>query len=76
IEQGIIAIEDIAELGELALGLKKGRNNESEITYHKNNNGTAAAEIAIAMLVYEKAKAAGRGAEIDLISAEELNKQD
>lgn len=75
IEQGIIKLEDIVELGELSLGLAKGRNNDGEITYHKNNNGTAASEIAIAMLVYEKAKEAGRGTMIDLIDADVLREQ-
>ncbi|MBT5051028.1 MAG: ornithine cyclodeaminase family protein [Rhodospirillaceae bacterium] len=75
IEQGIITLDDIIDLGELPLGLKKGRNNDAEITYHKNNNGTAASEIAVAMLVYEKAKAAGRGTMMDLIDPEALREQ-
>lgn len=75
IEKGLIGLEDIIELGELPLGLKKGRNSDEEITYHKNNNGTAASEIAIAMLVYEKAKAAGRGTTIDLIDPEVLREK-
>lgn len=75
IEQGLIKLEEIVELGELARGLATGRNSDDEITYHKNNNGTAASEIAIAMLVYEKAKAAGRGTMVDLISPEVLKQQ-
>jgi alanine dehydrogenase len=74
IEKGIIKIEDIIELGALATGEAVGRNNDDEITYHKNNNGTAASEIAVAMLVYEKAKAAGRGTMIDLIDPEVLKR--
>ena len=42
IEQGIIELEDIVELGEMARGLAKGRHSDDQITYHKNNNGTAA----------------------------------
>lgn len=72
IELGIIKEEDIIELGELARGLATGRNNDDEITYHKNNNGTAASEIAVAMLVYEKARAAGRGTMIDLVTPDSL----
>lgn len=72
IQKGLIKLEDIVELGELARGLAKGRNADDEITYHKNNNGTAASEIAIAMVVYEKARAAGRGTMIDLIDQDEL----
>jgi ornithine cyclodeaminase/alanine dehydrogenase-like protein (mu-crystallin family) len=72
IQQGIIKIEDVLELGELARGLKPGRTSDDQITYHKNNSGTAASEIAVAMLVYEKAKAAGRGTWIDLIDPGDL----
>ena len=72
IEKGIIRLEDIVELGEMARGLKPGRTSDEQITYHKNNSGTAASEIAVAMLVYEKAKAAGRGTWIDLIDPETL----
>ncbi len=72
LELGIITEEDILELGPLAAGSVEGRTSDDQITYHKNNNGTAASEIAIAMLVYNKAKAAGRGTEIDLIAAADL----
>lgn len=71
-ELGIIKEEDILELGPLASGVVEGRTGEGQITYHKNNNGTAASEIAIAMLVYKKAKEAGRGVEVDLVSASQL----
>lgn len=67
IEDGIIKLEDIHELGELATGICKGRIGDDQITYHKNNNGTAASELAVAMLAYELARAAGRGTMIDLI---------
>ncbi len=67
IENGIVRLEDIHELGELASGICKGRTDDSQITYHKNNNGTAASELAVAMIAYELAKAAGRGTMIDLI---------
>ena len=72
IRKGLIKLEDIVELGALARGLAKGRNSDDEITYHKNNNGTAASEIAIAMVVYQKARQAGRGTMIDLIDQDDL----
>ena len=75
IERGITKLEDIIELGALATGEALGRNNDEEITYHKNNNGTAASETAVAMLVYEKAKAAGRGTMIDLIDPVALQEE-
>lgn len=75
IQKGLIKLEDIGELGELAAGDFVGRANDGQITYHKNNNGTAASEIAIAMVVYRKAREAGRGTEIDLIDPETLKAQ-
>lgn len=72
IQDGIIKLEDIYELGELANGICKGRTGDQQITYHKNNNGTAASELAVAMRAYELAKKAGRGTMIDLIEPAEL----
>jgi alanine dehydrogenase len=75
IQKGLIKLEDIGELGELANGEISGRDNDEQITYHKNNNGTAASEIAVAMLVYERAKAEGRGTMVDLIDPDVLKTQ-
>ncbi len=75
IQKGLIKLEDIGELGEMAAGDFVGRASDGQITYHKNNNGTAASEIAIALLVYQKARAAGRGTEIDLIAPDVLREQ-
>ena len=74
IESGLVKLKDLIELGAVAAGDALGRNNEEDITYHKNNNGTAASEIAVAMLVYEKAKDAGRGTVIDLIDSNVLQR--
>jgi len=65
-EKGLLKLEDIHELGELATGDYAGRTDASQITYHKNNNGTGVSEMALAMLAYRLAKEAGRGLEIDL----------
>lgn len=64
IERGIIKLEQIAELGELAAGTRPGRTGAKQITYHKNNNGTGAADLAVTMLAYQKARALGRGIEV------------
>ena len=64
IERGLISINDVAELGEIAGGTRAGRTGEQQITYHKNNNGTGASELALAMRAYVLAKADGRGTEI------------
>lgn len=60
-EAGLIKLDDIAELGEVALGKKPGRTKPDQITVHKNGNGLGPAEMAIAKLAYDKALAAGRG---------------
>ena len=65
-EQGLIKIEDVYELGELASGACPGRTSDDQITYHKNNNGTGSSDLAVAMRAYELAKADGRGLEVDL----------
>lgn len=65
-EEGLIKLEDIHELGELASGACPGRVSDEQITYHKNNNGTGGSDLALAMRAYELAKADGRGLEIDL----------
>ena len=64
IERGLIKLDQIAELGELAAGKRPGRTGSGQITYHKNNNGTGAADLAVTMLAYQKARALGRGIEI------------
>ena len=66
IEKGLIRIDDIHELGELAAGVYHGRTRDSEITYHKNNNGTGVSDLGLAMLAYNLARAEGRGMEIDV----------
>jgi ornithine cyclodeaminase/alanine dehydrogenase-like protein (mu-crystallin family) len=66
IQKGLITAESIRELGEVAAGLKPGRTRDDEITYHKNGSGTGASEMALAGLAYRRARAAGRGLEIDI----------
>jgi ornithine cyclodeaminase/alanine dehydrogenase-like protein (mu-crystallin family) len=66
ISSGRIALDGIAEIGELANGARPGRTSADEITLHKNNAGTGAADLAIAMVAYEQAKAQGRGRWLDL----------
>ena len=55
VEDGTISVEDIhAELGEILLGLKSGRENEEEITVC-DLTGIAAQDIVTSQLVYERA---------------------
>jgi ornithine cyclodeaminase len=66
VQRGLIRMEDVYELGDLATGRHPGRTSDAQITYHKNNNGTGSSELALGMLAYRRALEEGRGAEIDL----------
>src|SRR4029079_8354135 len=65
-EKNLIKADDIIELGEIVAGKKQGRTDAKQITYHKNNNGTGAADLARTMLAYRQARTAGRGMDIAL----------
>jgi ornithine cyclodeaminase len=68
IERGEIRTSDIyAEIGEIAAGLKPGRQGDGEITYFKSV-GNAAQDVAVAQAVYQRALQEGLGVEIDLLS--------
>jgi ornithine cyclodeaminase/alanine dehydrogenase len=54
-----------AELGDIITGKKKGRENQKEITLFKSN-GLAIQDVAAAKLVYEKAKSAGIGIQVEI----------
>ena len=66
IEAGIVTMEEIAELGEVANGSRPGRTADDQITLHKNNTGLGVADIAVAHVAFERAKANGLGTWIDL----------
>ena len=66
LEQGIITDDDIISLGSVLAGTHPGRTSDDQITYHFNNNGTAAADMALAKIVFDRAKEDGRGTEIDI----------
>jgi ornithine cyclodeaminase/alanine dehydrogenase-like protein (mu-crystallin family) len=66
LQKGLITWDKIHELGELIIGTFPGRTSDEQITFHANNNGTAAADMALAKRVYDRCKAMGRGMEIEL----------
>jgi len=66
IQKGIITWDKVHELGEILDGSFPGRTSNDQITLHANNNGTAAADLAIAQWVYERCKQMGRGSPIEL----------
>lgn len=66
LEQGLISEDDIyAELGEIVVGEKPGRESAEEITFFKSV-GVAVQDVAAASAVLEAAKRLGLGAEIAL----------
>lgn len=65
----IINEDKIVNIGDIASGRHPGRTTDDQITYHFNNNGTGAADLAIAKIVYDRARAAGRGIELEIAAA-------
>ncbi|MGH7827380.1 MAG: ornithine cyclodeaminase family protein [Candidatus Binatia bacterium] len=66
LERGVVKAEDLHELGELLTGKCRGRNNDKEITFFKNNTGMGIQFAATARKMYEKAKEKSIGAELPL----------
>ena len=66
IKEGAVTREHIhADLGEIIIGTKRGRENNQEITLFKSN-GLAIQDVATAKLVYDRARAAGIGTDIPI----------
>ncbi len=66
ISEGVITADHIhAELAEIVAGSKPGRTSEEQITLFKSN-GLAIQDAATARLVYDRAREAGIGTEVDL----------
>lgn len=67
IAQGAIQQSDIyGEIGEIAAGMKPGREGDEEITYFKSV-GNAVQDAAVAQAIYQQAVQAGFGVEMDLL---------
>ncbi len=68
LNQGELRQEDIyAELGEIAAGLKPGRQHDDEITYFKSV-GNAVQDVAVAQAIYQHALKENLGVEFDLFN--------
>ncbi|NIO72371.1 MAG: hypothetical protein GTN71_25945 [Anaerolineae bacterium] len=64
--KGLISESDIyAELGEIAAGMKRGRENDEEITFFKSV-GNAVQDVSVARKVLEEASRLGLGLEVEL----------
>jgi alanine dehydrogenase len=66
LQRGLVKAEDLHELGDLLTGRCRGRKEDEEITFFKNNTGMGIQFAATARKMYEKAKAKGIGAELPL----------
>jgi alanine dehydrogenase len=66
IERGIVKAEDLHELGDLLNGNCRGRKDDKEITFFKNNTGMGIQFAATARKMYEKAREKGIGTELPL----------
>ena len=64
VTKGILRWESIRELGQLVAGKVPGRTNAQQITLFKQNSDQGVGFMALARLVYDKARAAGIGIEI------------
>lgn len=66
LRKGLISDEDIyAELGEIAAGLKPGRERDEELTYFKSV-GNAVQDVSVARKVLDEAVKRGLGVEVEL----------
>jgi len=66
IERGIGKAEDLHEVGDLLNGKCRGRKDDKEITFFKNNTGMGIQFAATARKMYDKAKEKGIGTELPL----------
>ncbi len=66
LERGLVKSEDLHELGELLTGKCRGRKDDKEITFFKNNTGMGIQFAATARKMYEKAREKGIGTELPL----------
>lgn len=64
VELGLISKEKILSLGAIIEGRHPGRVSDQQITFHFNNAGTAAADLALAKTIYDRALKDGRGTEL------------
>ncbi|MFM1816667.1 MAG: hypothetical protein RLZ98_3362 [Pseudomonadota bacterium] len=64
VANGIIAWDDIVDLGDVLSGRAKGRTGAGQITVFKQNSDQGVGFMALARLGYERARAAGIGVEM------------
>src|SRR5437867_3765314 len=66
VQNDVISLEQIHDLGDILTGQVRGRSSASQLTLFKNNAGQGIADVAIAARVYTKARELGLGMEMPL----------
>ena len=67
VRKGLFAVEEVyATLGEIVVGRKQGRKDPKAITFF-DSTGVAIEDIAVAKLVYDKARKAGGYLSLDFV---------
>jgi len=62
---GLISWDKVAELREIVVGHRSGRQNVKDITVFKNNGGQGIAELAVADLILSRAREKKLGFEVN-----------
>lgn len=65
VESGHLQWEEILELSELLVHPERGRQSDDEVTLHDNNTGMGIQFAAAGLLIYERARDAGLGVQLD-----------
>jgi ornithine cyclodeaminase/alanine dehydrogenase-like protein (mu-crystallin family) len=66
VQRGVIAWEQLIEIGDILAGKKDGRTRTEQITFYKNNAGQGVADVALGALVLEQIKRKNAGQTLDV----------
>ena len=66
VQRGVIAWDQLIEIGDILAGKKAGRTKAEQITFYKNNAGQGVADVALGALVLEQVKKKNAGQMLDV----------
>ena len=66
VQRGVIAWDQLIEIGDILAGKKAGRTKAEQITFYKNNAGQGVADVALGALVLEQVKKKNAGQLLDV----------
>ena len=66
VQRGVIAWDQLIEIGDILAGKKAGRTKAEQITFYKNNAGQGVADVALGALVLEQVKNKNAGQMLDV----------